>query len=68
MPKHDHAHGPFKFLMQSDGNVTIRDGGDFTAGEPNLHTVGQIAEEGGSDGHSIMPPYIALYYCKKDKQ
>jgi hypothetical protein len=66
MPKHDHSNSPFVFLMQSDSNWTTRDGGDQTSNEPNLHTVGRINVEGGDKSHRIIPPYIALYYCKKD--
>ena len=37
--------------------------GTSTPGEPD---VGVASEAGGSEPHNNMPPYIALYFCKKD--
>lgn len=65
MPSHDHANSPHVFLLQSDGNDTIGSDRDYSPGEPNLHTKGQIKPEGGNQPHNIIPPYVALYYCKK---
>lgn len=66
MPAHTHANGNHIFLLQSDGNRTIGNAGDFTRGEPNLHTVGRILSEGGNQPHNNLPPFISLYFCIKD--
>lgn len=65
MPVHDHANSPHVFLLQSDSNDTIGSVRDQTTGEPNLHTTGRIKPEGGNQPHNIIPPYVALYYCKR---
>jgi hypothetical protein len=65
MPKHDHANAPYVYLLQSDGNFTISNTGDYTSGQPNLGSVGKIQSEGNDQPHNIIPPYVALYFCKK---
>lgn len=67
MPKHDHAGS-------TTGDVPIRVGTEDSVKsfQGDLHSVSQasrlplrIASAGASDPHPNMPPYIALYFCKK---
>jgi hypothetical protein len=65
MPKHDHSKAPFVFLLKRDGQFTLKVP-DETGGEPNLHTAGEILPEGDFQPHNNMPPFVALYFCRKE--
>lgn len=56
MPTHDHGG-----LFAGDGNQA------GMLNEWTYHAAGyeQIRAQGGSQPHNNMPPFIALYYCKK---
>lgn len=59
-----HAHGMKRLpISASDGNrnnaVNVKSG----AGEM---IIGATTTEGGTQPHNNMPPYIALFFCKKE--
>jgi hypothetical protein len=68
MPSHTHIYGRFKYLLSIDGNyISVgRDLSRSTDKAPNLRNAGEIPLNGDSLPHPNMPPYIALYFCKKD--
>jgi hypothetical protein len=69
MPRHNHDRRNFKYLLSADGNY-ISDGTALGRKEgslnPNLLRSGEILPSGESQSHNNMPPYIALYFCKKN--
>lgn len=72
MPSHWHVNGEFQRLMRLGkiGEKFTTMGGDEGLGEPILHVSKPMLKKGGDEGgvtvpHNNMPPYIALYFCKK---
>ena len=67
MPSHEHIVGPFEWghTINNNGHPARIDVDD---GPPWSGHVGRLVAEkaGGSQPHNNMPPYIALYFCKKD--
>jgi len=57
MPKHSHG-GAFG---NGDGGVALNS--DHNVLKPGGHSTTEV---GGDQPHNIMPPFIALYFCKKD--
>lgn len=64
VPAHDHSNGQYTILLKRDGQytVTLTDPG----GTPNLESGEPLRSFGGSKPHNNMPPFMALYYCKKN--
>ena len=61
MPKHSHSLYESKREQRQDEG-----GGVFAlAGQGNVPPY-ETTAQGGSEPHNNMPPYVALYYCKKD--
>ena len=52
---------PYKFGLFSSPETGVANFGSHT--HP---IVGEVAPTGGVSAHNNMPPYIALYFCKKD--
>ena len=61
MPRHDHAATSVPDVNAPGSNgFLVRGFGGFRLPDS------QVSEAGGSQPHNNMPPYIALYFCKKD--
>lgn len=69
MPEHRHISGDFDSIMTGVGAGQAPAGllEDIQeSGRANLYRRGAMPVAGGSEPHNNMPPYIALYLCKKD--
>lgn len=68
MPKHDHRGKPGQRFVMIDqngdpkGDVDTKQG---TAGYVDYHDASSF-QAGDDKPHNNMPPYIALYFCKKE--
>jgi len=65
MPIHNHSSGSYNLLLTRDGKETA----EHVTGPaqwPNVRRGEVIANTGGGNSRPNMPPYIALYFCKKD--
>lgn len=64
LPAHNHANGDYKYLLrQTDYNTAGSVG--YTAGEPDVVTVGEVASVGDSDAHNILQPYLIVNWMIK---
>ena len=67
MPNHGHLVGPFEYGYGVDGGGHPR---RFNAddGPPSDGNVGNVEAMpvGGGQAHENRPPYIALFFCRKD--
>jgi len=63
MPSHTHSLRRTDQAPKGDGNFV-----DWRSmGSPNNKSTGDaITATGGGQAHNNMPPFIALYFCKKD--
>jgi len=61
MPRHRHAYGDRS--VASRGDAKMMTDGPLRGWEDRPR---ETEVSGGSDAHPNMPPYIALYFCKKD--
>lgn len=69
IPPHNHNQGGFDRLLSVDGGVTVISADNAAPNtEPNIGRNGNapIVPQGGGQPHNNMPPYIALYLCKKN--
>jgi hypothetical protein len=72
MPAHNHLQSGYLFWLykQRNGDHGIQT--TWNNGKPIPDAYGQVGNsetltrQGGSQPHPNMPPYIALYFCKKD--
>ena len=65
IPSHTHVNGNFRFLLSMDGqNTAIQT--DPNVGQANIVPAKEMLPAGGGGAHNNMPPFVALYYCKKD--
>lgn len=67
MPAHSHPVSPYGWGHSINGSGDTRRL-DLDDGFPWNNITGNLEAEsrGGSKPHNNMPPYIALYFCKKD--
>ena len=66
MPEHNHGNGIFdKLLVQNSKNTTSHATDSSGSTEINQKDTGAILSSGGGQAHNNMPPFVALYYCKK---
>lgn len=66
LPKHDHSAGLF-FSTNVDAN-RARPMATPNGGQPIYQVSKPTSTAGGGQPHNNMPPYIALFFCKKDTQ
>ena len=70
IPPHKHQIDTFKWGFDINGNthperrIDVDDGPAYKGIEGKLTTT---SSKGSGKPHNNMPPYIALYYCKRDK-
>ena len=67
MPSHSHSVGDLEWGHTVDGNadrfrLIANDGQPFNGITGRL----TAAPTGGDEAHENRPPYLALYFCKKD--
>ena len=66
LPSHGHVIGPYEWGHSINGNgnaarIDVDDGRPWSGHRGRLHA----DASGGGQSHNNMPPYIALYFCKK---
>jgi len=67
MPSHKHSFSGTEVITGGWGEQAVRPvavGGTQASGRYTPQ--GAISQTGGGKSHPNMPPYIALYFCKKD--
>ena len=68
MPEHSHklSDSETALLIPEIANVPgdFQSGGDYSIQMSS--TIEDTSEVGGNQPHNNMPPYIALYFCRKD--
>jgi hypothetical protein len=65
MPAHNHANGDYRYLLRAAINDWTVASIDYTPGEPDIVTKGEIQSVGGGQPHENRPPYYALAYIMK---
>jgi len=67
MPMHSHAHPDYGYTLAISGTgTTTAIDEDASLRQPNLLSANLLETRGDNQPHNNMPPYIALYFCKKD--
>lgn len=64
MPSHSHPQSNNNYYWIGAGNNPQNEG--VPSGRYEFTTTTQVSAQGGGQAHNNMPPYIALYFCKKD--
>lgn len=65
MPSHNHNNGNYQYMLSIDCYGTIDGSTDNSCSEPNIYNGGAIQSAGSDGSHNNLPPYYALYPCKK---
>lgn len=70
IPQHGHRHDDWAFGTSDSGGWTLQGGTqrfNIKRSERGASNENLVASSfGGSQPHNNMPPYISLYFCKKD--
>lgn len=63
MPSHSHPQSNNNYYWIGNGNNPQNE--VFSKGRYEFTTTTKVSAQGGNQPHNNMPPYIALYFCKK---
>ncbi len=65
MPEHNHDSGSGKYLVTITGNLTKENTDSKGGNEINIKDGVKIRAVGKGMPHNNMPPYVALYFCRR---
>jgi hypothetical protein len=66
LAEHNHVNGTYDAIVKQGGGYIVGNPDDGKAPEPDLKASGKMLVSGKNKPHNTIPPYIALYFCKKD--